>query len=346
MAELSLSPARSQPAGPEHHRYYRPVTRTVSLVVRCFNEEAHIGRLLSGVVRQTRRPDEILIVDSGSTDATLAIASEFDVRILSIAPQEFSFGRALNRGIENITSELAVFASAHVYPIYDTWLEHLLAPLEEDDRVALSYGRQVIPQGGRYSESQLLARWFPRTSLRPQYHPFCNNANAAIRRHVWETIRFDESLTGLEDLDWGRRALDLGMVLAYVAEAPIVHVHNEDLAQVSNRYRREAIAHKQIYDEQRMSVAAAVRLTIANVAGDLRHAAREGRAVRHAKSIIGFRTAQFYGTYRGFTQTGPVTDLLRRRFYYPHYGVDREATPAAEIGRVLEYDAPVTSRNE
>src|SRR3954454_6292277 len=117
------------------------MTPKVSLVVRCFNEEAHIGRLLTGAIRQTQPPDEIIVVDSGSTDATLAIASAFDVKVVHIAPGTFSFGGALNRGMETAEGDVAVFASAHVYPVYDTWIERLVEPFE-DETIALAYGRQ------------------------------------------------------------------------------------------------------------------------------------------------------------------------------------------------------------
>src|SRR3954469_885655 len=154
---------------------------TTALIVRSYNEEAHIGRLLTGALRQTRPPDEIIVVDSGSTDATLAIASAFPVQIVHIDPSDFSFGRALNLGLEAAASDVAVFASAHVYPLYDSWIEQLAAPLERTE-VALAYGRQQTPADGRFSEKQLMARWFPSRSVETQQHPFCNNANAAIKR--------------------------------------------------------------------------------------------------------------------------------------------------------------------
>ncbi len=47
----------------------------ISVIIRCFNEDEHIGRLLSGIMQQTIPTDEVVVVDSGSTDATLAIAS-------------------------------------------------------------------------------------------------------------------------------------------------------------------------------------------------------------------------------------------------------------------------------
>jgi len=261
---------------------------SLSLIIRCYNEEAHIGRLLTGVMHQTRRPDEIIVVDSGSDDATLAIASTFPVQIERIAPDDFSFGRALNLGLRAASGDIAVMASAHVYPVYDSWLELLTAPFENES-VALSYGRQQTPDDGRFSERQLLARWFPPRSTAVQRHPFCNNANAAIRRELWERLPYDEDLTGLEDIDWAKRALEVGYVLSYVAEAPVVHVHDESFGQVVNRYRREAISHKNIYREQRMSLATAVRLAAANILGDLRDARRCGVLGDHLldrKSVV------------------------------------------------------------
>ena len=105
---------------------------------------------------------------------------------MSIAPEHFSFGHALNVGIEaRRAAELRVFASAHVYPVYDTWIERLIEPFE-DRSVALTYGRQQGGAAGRFSEQRLLSHWFPEQSARRQRHPFCNNANAAIRRSMWE----------------------------------------------------------------------------------------------------------------------------------------------------------------
>jgi rhamnosyltransferase len=312
---------------------------SVALIIRCFNEERHIARLLTGALRQTRPPDEIIVVDSGSTDQTVRIASAFDVTVVKISPEEFSFGRALNRGVGAAAGyDVCVFASAHVYPVYDTWLEHLVGALHSPD-VALAYGRQQTPPGGRFSEARLLHRWFPVDSAPRQDHPFCNNANAAVRRAVWEELPYDEELTGLEDLDWAKRAMERGHAISYVAEAPVVHVHDESLATIVNRYRREAVAHKQIFSEQGMSVVEAIHLAASNMWGDARAAAADRSLRTHLVDIVRFRAAQFYGTQRGFSQAGPVPDALRRRFYYPAAG---DRGPAAAVdGRIIEYDMSV-----
>lgn len=315
--------------------------KALALVIRCFNEEAHIGRLLTGVSRQTVVPDEIVLVDSGSTDATLAIAASFPVTIVNVDPEDFSFGRALNIGLARVSSEFAVLASAHVYPIYDTWLARLIAPFG-DPEVAVTYGRQQTPAAGCFSERRLLAQWFPATSVARQRHPFCNNANAAIRVSVWQQQPYDEHLTGLEDLDWAKRAIGAGHLASYVAEAPVAHVHDENFGQIVNRYRREAIAHKDIYSEQRMGAAAVLRRATSNILADLLAARREGMLTAHtALDVVRFRSAQFYGTYRGFAQQGPVTDLLARRFYYASSLSDGSAdAPEDAVGRLIDYDEP------
>jgi glycosyltransferase involved in cell wall biosynthesis len=158
-----------------------------SLVIRCYNEEQHIGPLLSGIIQQTLTDREIIIVDSGSTDATVSIASRYPVKILSITPEEFSFGCALNIGCGAATGDIIVIPSAYVYPLYFDWLENLLTPFDRSE-VALVYGQQRGNKITKYSEHQVLAKWFPDIPDYNQTHPFCNNPNAAIRRLLWEKL--------------------------------------------------------------------------------------------------------------------------------------------------------------
>ncbi|MGH2625187.1 MAG: glycosyltransferase family 2 protein, partial [Anaerolineales bacterium] len=180
-----------------------------SVVIRAFNEERHIGRLLQGILQQTVRDVEILLVDSGSTDGTVAIASQYPVRVLTIPPASFSFGRSLNLGCAAARAGRIVIASAHVYPLYRDWLARLLEPFR-DPRVAMVYGKQRGHAGSRYSEGQIFRAWFPETSRLRQDHPFCNNANAAIRRSLWKKRAYDENLPALEDIDWATWAIGAG----------------------------------------------------------------------------------------------------------------------------------------
>ena len=159
-----------------------------SIVIRAYNEEKHIGRLLEGIRQQTLKDVEMILVDSGSTDSTISIAESFAARIVRIPSDEFTFGRSLNFGVRAARREFVVIASAHVYPVYPDWLESLLRPFEEED-VALTYGKQRGPETAQFSEQQIYHQWYPDSSKPRQSTAFCNNANAAIRKTLWEKIK-------------------------------------------------------------------------------------------------------------------------------------------------------------
>ncbi len=293
------------------------MAETVSIVIRCYNEAQHIGRLLEGIGQQSIRDPEIIVVDSGSTDETLDVAARYPVRLLSITPDEFTFGRSLNIGCRAARGEFIVIASAHVYPVYQDWIERLLAPFA-NPAIALTYGKQRGNASTKFAEHQIFARWFPDEPRPVQDHPFCNNANAAIRRTLWQQQSYNETLPGLEDLDWAHRIMQAGYQIAYAADAEVVHVHNETPRRIYNRYRREAMAFKQIFPHERFGWWEFVRLLTANVLSDWYHARHHGVLHRHLYDIVIFRLMQFWGTYRGFRFQGPMTRQLKQTFYYPN----------------------------
>lgn len=289
---------------------------SVSIVIRAYNEEAHIGRLLSGIAAQRVQPREVILVDSGSTDKTVTIAESFGVRVVHIAKEDFTFGHALNVGCEAANEDILAFVSAHVYPIHNTWLEKLIAPFE-NPRVVLSYGGQEGGDTNKYSEHRLFTQWFPAQRACPQENYFCNNANCAVRRSVWEHLRYDETLTGLEDLDWAKRAQAAGGWLAYEPDATIAHVHEETWRQVRNRYRREAIALRRIETGAHFSIFDFVRLLVANVVMDAVVARKHGVLLKEWMSIILFRFNQFFGAWQGHRDPSDISKTLKRRFYFP-----------------------------
>lgn len=318
----------------------------VSIIVRCYNESELIGKLLHGIDRQTISDYEIVLVDSGSTDGTLEIAEDFDVdKIEYIEPTEFSFGRALNYGVSAAEGEYCVIASAHVYPERDDWLENLLEMFDEN--IALVYGKQRGNSVTTFSESRIFEQWFPDHNIESQEHPFCNNANAAIRREVWEEVRYDEGLPGLEDVEWCKRVQEEGYDISYAASALVVHVHDESASEIYNRYKREGIAHKQIFPDQSFSLFNFCTLSLKNIAFDYASASRESVLFRNLLEIPKFRLLQFWGTYRGFKQEGEISEQVWQRFFYP----DRTSYPnpqtssSVESGNTIEYPDDQKSSN-
>ena len=291
---------------------------TVSIVIRALNEAEHLPALYAGIASQTRQPEQVMLVDSGSTDTSVAISEAAGADIVHITPEDFSFGRALNVGCKAASGDILVFVSAHVYPVDEFWLERMIAPFEAHDDVSLVYGRQTGDEDlTAFSEMEIMRRWFPDKSDPDQDHPFCNNANCAVRASVWRDLPYDELLTGLEDMAWAKRAQELGHRLWYEAGASIVHLHDEPFSKTVNRYRREAIAHKRIFGHQKMSAFEALGLFFANTGRDYLASVPRRKFFRNVVAIPQFRAAQFWGSWRGFRQDGDPTGTLKRRFYYP-----------------------------
>ena len=289
----------------------------LSIITAVLNRSQSISASIRSLQDQTYTEFEHLVQDGGSTDGTLAVAKRYPVKIVSIRPQDFSFGRSLNYGCQAAQGNFVVIASAHVYPLYKDWIEQLLTPFE-DPRIGMVYGKQRGSKETKYSEHQVFEKWFPDKSTSNQAHPFCNNANAAIRRELWQEFPYNEELTGLEDIDWANRIIQAGYRVAYQSGAVVSHVHKEKPGQTFNRYRREAIALKTIFPAERFSLGDFTRLFAKNTVNDYKNALYNGARRKDLYEIPLFRFMQFWGTYRGFQESETVTSQLKHTFYYPN----------------------------
>lgn len=82
----------------------------VSVIIPALNEERHIGHLLSDIERQSRRPEEVIVVDAGSSDGTAAIVEDFPGAVLLRGEPPVARGRTL--GGMNATGDVLVFLDA------------------------------------------------------------------------------------------------------------------------------------------------------------------------------------------------------------------------------------------
>jgi glycosyltransferase involved in cell wall biosynthesis len=296
----------------------------VSIVIRTLNESKYLRELLTAIERQglQQRDWEVIVVDSGSEDDTVSIARDFGCRIARISPEEFSFGRSLNVGCELAQGQVLVFVSGHCVPKSDTWLAELIQPII-DKRCDYVYGRQIGRDTTKYSERRVFLKYYPNNSLLPQRGYFVNNANAAIRRETWETYRFNEALTGLEDMELARRLVCGGGRVGYIAQASVYHIHDETWAKVRHRYEREAIALREIIPEVHMTFFDFIRCTFTACCRDTLAASREGRLLPEITAIVLFRANQYIGSYRGSRLARKLARMHTRAYFYPHHHYER-----------------------
>ena len=294
-------------------------TFDVSVVIRTLNEAKWLPALLDAVYRQNvdGMAVEVVVVDSGSTDGTFELASERGCNMVRIEKSDFTFGRSLNYGCAAAKGKWLVFVSGHCIPASDGWLAELVAPLREGT-CSYTYGRQVGREPlTKFSETQLFEKYFPQTSAVPQDGFFCNNANSALTKAIWEEHQFDEELTGLEDMELAKRLYLDGHKIGYVAEATVEHIHEESWGQVKRRYEREALALRDIMPEVTLGIRDCIRYITAGVMFDFAAALRDRRLHRVAVDIIMFRTMQYVGIYKGNHLHRQVSRETKEKYFYP-----------------------------
>lgn len=215
----------------------------ISIIIRTKNEEKYIEKTLSMLRNQTYKNQELIVVDSGSTDMTLEIAKKYVDKIVHIKPELFSYGRALNKGCEAATGKYLCFLSAHAIPTTNIYLQNFLDKINKSREIAAVFGRQVGGNTSRVYEISEFQINFPdsNSSTSPI---ICHNANVIIRKSVWNKFKYDEELTGLEDMEWGLRIKDTGYRIVYSSKAAVIHIHEETLSQIYIRAFREFYALK------------------------------------------------------------------------------------------------------
>lgn len=208
-----------------------------SVVIRAKNEERDLPRTLAALDSQTIAADvETIVVDSGSTDRTVAICREFGIEPIEIPSRDFTYGGALNVGCAEARGGILIALSAHAMPRRTDWLERMIE-LFDDPRLACACGYANGPDGnplrGSLVQDAELARAKP-------YWGY-SNAAGAFRAELWRERPFREDLPGTEDKEWARHWLSRGWFALVDPGLAVEHDHSDEgLLLTYRRARREA----------------------------------------------------------------------------------------------------------
>ncbi|MCG2721957.1 MAG: glycosyltransferase, partial [Thermodesulfovibrionales bacterium] len=267
----------------------------VSVILRVKNE----GKMLARVITRIREQDypnrvEIVVVDSGSIDDTVKIATEHDCKIVFMKPEEFTFGKALNVGYRNAAGEIFVNLSGHTIPTDTLFLKNLLSPYKEPF-VAATFGRNVPLPEACPSEGRDLDIWFPDAWIdMPERF---SNGNASLKREVWEKMPFDEEVSGAEDIIWAKQVMREGYQVVYVPTAAAHHSHSSSLIYSYRRRFRETKAIVQKDSAQAMSFGQFLRWTVRQSVDDVLFAKHRGMLFRWFFHIPFYRLSQGLAIY-------------------------------------------------
>ena len=179
---------------------------TVSVIIPVFNCEGYVAAAIESVLGQTRSPDEVIVVDDGSSDATATVLALFGSRITIISQPNRGGAEATNRGVAAASGDFLCFLDAD-----DLWTPDKLAiqmnwlSAHPETEAVFGHVRQFISEDLEPSVAKRLA--CPQSS-----QPGVSKITMAIRREAFNRVgAFDSSLRSVDFIDWFARALDRGL---------------------------------------------------------------------------------------------------------------------------------------
>lgn len=229
-----------------------------SVLIPVKNGGALFGDVLDAILAQDAPwPFEIIVVDSGSRDASIALARQRGVRVETIPSVEFGHGRTRNLLASLAQGKFLVFVTQDARPASPHWLRHLVQACDVAPDVAGAFGphrahpearwvtqRELDLHFAGFGDKQSVVRLddrerFSRDPGYRQWLHFFSSNNACIRRSVWERNPLPE-VAFAEDQTWALRVIEAGFAKAFSPQAAVFHSHDFGVWETLQRNFDEA----------------------------------------------------------------------------------------------------------
>ncbi len=215
----------------------------VSIVMTVLNEAGSLPALLESILAQERRPEEVVIVDGGSSDRTAALARDFarraapdlPVRVEVLPGANISAGR--NRAIELAQGDIIVVTDGGVV-LHAAWLARLVAALDEGADVAAGF---FVPAPQSSFELAMGATVLPAVEDINPATFLPSSRSVAFRREAWERAgRYPEWLDYCEDVVFDLALRREGLRQRFVPAALVAFRPRPSLPAFFRQYYRYA----------------------------------------------------------------------------------------------------------
>jgi rhamnosyltransferase len=263
-------------------------TPLATVAILTYNGEVYLERILRDVLAQELDGEfEVLVLDSGSTDATLDIVRRFPtVRLHEIPNSEFGHGKTRNLAAQLATGEFIAFLTHDAIPASTQWLRELLKPFQLDDRIVAVMGKQ-IPRSGcfpllKYEIQGVFAGLGPDFGTSIFYMDtfvqsegvlnaisFYSDVNSAARRNFLCTTIPYRDVRYAEDQLFGKDLIQAGYRKAYAGRAAVEHSNDLTLGEYRQRIFDETVGLRQIgFPIPLLELRGQLNLTLRGIVGD------------------------------------------------------------------------------
>jgi rhamnosyltransferase len=227
--------------------------QTLAVVVPTLNAARLWSAFNEGLHRQGLEAQQILVVDSSSTDGTPDLARAAGYRVLSIARSEFNHGGTRQAAAELLQPiDILVYLTQDAILASDDAIVRLLRPFE-DPSIGATFGRQLPRVGAGPIESYARSFNYPAESRVRTLTTrdtlgfkaiFCSNSFAAYRTSALFAVKgFPDGVIVSEETIVFARLLLRGWKTAYVADAAVHHSHYYPYKEEFRRYFDIGVLH-------------------------------------------------------------------------------------------------------
>jgi glycosyltransferase involved in cell wall biosynthesis len=233
-----------------------PQQETVSIVIPCYNREQYIGDAIESCLRQNHPAAEIIVVDDGSTDGSVARIKSFAPRVACIESTNHGPGHARNLGVQAATGEFVHFLDSDDLLTPDAVASELaiFRAFPDSDVV---YGRVFVPFdyrfGAGYTVPEKLGdrvqagRFLPITAFGEEFGlPIPTSVPLLYRRRVLiESGGYDVSVRALDNIEINFRLFFSGYRFRLFDCTVIVYRDDRTIGRVTDResWESEDAAH-------------------------------------------------------------------------------------------------------
>lgn len=201
---------------------------SISVIIPVYNGAKTVSQTVECLQRQSLKPAEIIVVDDGSTDETLAVLRGFDEQITILSQPNSGPASARNRGVRAANGDFTAFTDSDCLPDKD-WLLNLALGFDNERVAGVGGAVRSAVQGltGEYVDAIRLLDPQPDESGEI---PYLITANACFRREVLiEAGLFNESFRkpGGEEPDVCLRIRNLGYEFRFAEQALVRHHHRQ-----------------------------------------------------------------------------------------------------------------------
>lgn len=203
----------------------------VSLISTVLNEEKNIRTFLDSIIKQTRKPDEVIVVDGGSKDKTYEILKKYSKKHKWIKIYKkigFNISQGRNYAIKKSQGSI-IFTSDSSTEFEKDWIKKILDGFKEN--VDIVFGRWYI-EPSNIVEKFLVSRTPNWDKINPdKFIP--SNRQVAFKRYVWEKVGgFPEHLKRADDNWFHLRAHSLGFKYYFVKNAKVSWILERNLRKM------------------------------------------------------------------------------------------------------------------